>query len=155
MVKEWLAAAIGSLMIAGSSTGAAINRENRQPDRERPASTTRLVTTADVMCVGAAVQARETSLSAAAATQAAATADAYKTRATALASAYSGSDPKAVRENVRKSWDAFKTSTKNAKATWQRSKDNAWKTFRESVKSCKGATEISDASNSSAEVNVQ
>jgi hypothetical protein len=78
MIRTWLAAALGSIFLAGSSTGAGLPRADKMPMKERPesttrelgrnASTTRPSIAVDVMCVGNAVNARELTLSTSACT---------------------------------------------------------------------------------------
>ena len=158
MVKAWLTAALGSIFLMGSTTGAGMHEKDRRPMNERPASTSRPMASSsramkdvDIACVGAAVAARETSLSSAAATQNQAVATAYAARAAALNTAYAGTDAQAVKESVKKAWEDFSKATKGAKQTWQRSKENSWKTFKDAVKACKGAEAITDTSSVSME----
>jgi hypothetical protein len=161
MIRTWLAAALGSIFLAGSSTGAGLPRADKMPMKERPASTTRELgrnasTTrpsiaVDVMCVGNAVNARELTLSTSAAAHSQTVAGAYSARATALASAYTGTDPKTVKAQVKSAWDTYATTVKDAKKAWQTGRENAWKTFRSAVKVCKGGESINDSANASLE----
>lgn len=156
IMREWLVAAIGTLFAFGSSTGPLLYEKGRPPMNERPASSSRPLREGaqrdvDIACVKAAVAARENSLSSAASTQSQAVAAAYTTRAAALDAAYSASDPKTVKQNSKKAWDEFSKIVKGAKQTWQRSKENSWKTFKDAVKACKGSENITDASGISME----
>ena len=162
MVKSWLVAAIGSLFAVGSSTGAGMPHNDRPPIRERPAtssrernerpaSSTRPTKIVDIACVGTAVAARENALTSAASTETQSVAAAYAARASALNAAYQNTDPTQVKTAVKKAWSAFTSATKGARQTWQRSRENSWKTFRDAAKQCKGAEDIADSSNSSAE----
>ncbi len=156
-MKAWLAAALGSLFIMGSSSGAAMQERGRAPMNERPASTSRAMKDGggdrpvDIACVAAAVSARETSLSAGAALQTQAVAAAYAARATALTAAYTGTDAAAVKTAVKKAWSDFAAATKGAKLTWQKNKESSWKTYREAAKACKGAESITDSQNAGTE----
>lgn len=162
MVKSWLVAAIGSLFAVGSSTGAGLPHNDRPPVRERPAtssrernerpaSSTRQTKIVDIACVGAAVAARETALTSAASTETQAIAAAYTARASALSAAYQNTDPTQAKAAVKKAWSDFTSATKGAKQTWQRSRENSWKTYRDAAKQCKGAEDITDSSNMSAD----
>ena len=151
MVRTWLAAALGSIFLAGSTTGASVPRNDRPPMRERPASSTREISTVDIACVSAAVAVREQAISTAAATQSQALASAYATRALSLQTAYAGTDPTTVKMEVKKTWEVFATANKGAKQTWLRSRENSWKTFREAVKACKGVESITDSANAASD----
>ena len=157
MIRSWLAAALGSIFLAGTTTGAGLPRNDRQPENRPPASSTRpflegrASTTpasqpVDIACVGAAVAARETALITASAAETQTVAGAYTTRASALQAAYSATDAKVVRGQVKAAWDTFGTTVKGAKKTWQTGRENAWKTFRAAAKVCKGGESISDTS---------
>ncbi len=156
-MKAWLAAALGSLFIMGSSSGAVMHERGKAPMNERPASTSRAMRDGagdkivDIACVAAAVSARETSLSTGAALQTQAVAAAYTARAAALTAAYTGTDATAVKTAVKKAWSDFATATKGAKLTWQKNKESSWKTYKESVKACKGAEGITDSQNAGTE----
>ncbi len=161
-MREWLAAALGSLFLAGSSTGAALPRMEKQMGKERPAtssmqmmakdrpaSSTKTGQAIDPACIAAAVATRETALATVVSTQHQSIATAYAARATALNTAYAGTDAKTIKENVKKAWDTFAESKKNAKQTAQRGRDNTWNTFKSAAKACKGSESISDARNAS------
>lgn len=150
-MREWLAAAIGSIFLAGSSTGAALPRNDKQMGRERPASSTKQIQAIDVACINAAVVTRETTLGTVVSTKQQSDTDAFAARATALASAYSGTDAKVIKASVKKAWDTFAAAQKNATQTYKRSRDNTWKTYRDALKACKGSETVSDARNSSME----
>lgn len=151
MIKEWLAAAIGSVMMFGSSS-AGMAQNDARPMKDRPASTTRHVSATDIACVGAAVAAREAALSSAMQTHGGAVLAAYTSRASALASAYGASDPKTVRTGVRKAWDDFGKAMKTAKKEWQSAREKAWSGFKAAVKQCGPANEqIADTGNASSE----
>ncbi len=143
MIRSWLAAALGTLFLAGSSTGASLPNNDQRP--HQPAAA-RQALAVDTACVGAAVHAREEALTLASAAQTQTVAAAYAARAAALDTAYTSTDLSSVRNSVRTAWDTFATVTKNAKKTWQSGRENAWKTFRNAIKSCKGAESVSDAS---------
>lgn len=151
MIRSWLAATVGTLFIAGSSTGAALQHNEQRPNPERTGTSTRQIQAVDVACVQAAISARELALSSAATTQSQAVIAAYAARASALSAAYTGTDPKVIKKNVKSAWEAFSTATKNAKKTWQRGRENTWNTFRTAVKACKGGESVSDSTNASVE----
>ncbi len=150
-MREWLAAAIGSIFLAGSSTGAALPRNDRAPIKERPASSTRQISAIDIACISAAVAARESALATVLATKNGTETAAYTARATALSAAYTGTDAKVVKASVKTAWDAFATAQKNAKMTYQRGRESTWQTFKSAIKACKGGESVSDSRNSTIE----
>ncbi len=160
-MREWLAAALGSLFLAGSTSGAALPRNDSMMGKERPttsalqkdrpASSSRQIDAVDVACINTAVATRESTLATALGTHQQTMTAAYAARAAALTAAYTGTDQKTIKANVKKAWDDFATTQKNAKMTSQRSRENTWKTFKTSVKACKGGDSVSDARNASME----
>lgn len=105
-----------------------------------------------IACVGTAVATRENSLSSGMSTYSQSVNSAYTKRATDLATAYSQTTGEAVKTGVKSAWSGFASTTKTAKRSWKNTRDNAWKTFKTSVKACKASTSITDASNSITEV---
>ncbi len=148
-MKEWLVAAIGSMFLLGSSSGAAIQEKGKMPRPERPASTSQQMRNIDITCVAAAVNTRETTLASVVSTHQQSVAAAYAARKTALASAYTGSDPQAVKTAVKKAWTDFQTAGKSAKQIAERSRKNTWEAFKTAMKACKGGESVGDAQNAS------
>lgn len=110
----------------------------------------------NIMCVSAAVSARETSLNAGVATYTNAIKTAYTTRAAALATAYGLSGNDTIRAAVKTAWKQYTSSTQGAKRAWQKSRESTWQTFRTAIKSCgTGAAAIADIENSGWELNGQ
>ena len=170
MIKAWLAsAAVGAMTLFGaSSTGdhkpprmegrekATSTMMERQGEREMNRMGSSTTKTIDVACVAAAVSAREVTLQAGITTLTGDTNTAYITRATALASAYTQTGNDAIKAAVKTTWQQFGAALKIAKKNWQKSRDDAWKTFKTAVKSCGGsAFQISDSNNSSLEASGQ
>src|SRR3989344_2964649 len=150
MFGEWLAAAVGTSLIVGSSTPGMLQRvqqrlQNRQPAKERQYKTP------DITCVAAAVAARESALATGIKTHGDAVSTAYSTRASALGNAYTASSTSAIRTAVRSSWEAFNTSTRTSKRSWQTTRDKVWSDFKTTVKGCKAPSEILDSGNASSE----
>ena len=117
-------------------------------------STTTTTTTAStISCVRNNVNTREQNISKAMGIFTQSMNTAYVNRALALSQAYNqtvGSDK--IRASVRSAWAAFNSSVKSSRETWKSSQKLAWSQFRTAVKSCKGASSISDDTNSASEV---
>ena len=120
----------------------------------RLASSTKAV--ANLPCVTSAISAREASLDSGVSTYTAAINDAYSVRASALASAYAQSGTDAIRAAVQNAWKQFTTSSQGARRAWQKSRESAWSTFRNAIKTCgPSASSISDSSNAGSEMSGQ
>ena len=150
MFGEWLAAAVGTSLIVGSSTPGMLQRV-QQRLQNRPPAKERQYKTPDITCVAAAVAARESALATGIKTHGDAVSTAYSTRASALGNAYTASSTSAIRTAVRSSWEAFNTSTRTSKRSWQTTRDKAWSDFKTKVKGCKAPSEILDTGNASTE----
>jgi hypothetical protein len=136
---------------ANFNQGSSTHKEQRDT---RVGSTTR--PTFNISCVSTAVAARESSLDAAVSTYTTGINSAYTARATALASAYAQTGNVAIRAAVKAAWQQFASATQGSKRAWQKSRENAWATFRTAVKACgPNATAVADTSNASAEVSGQ
>jgi len=131
--------------------GTTTHREERDT---RAASSTG--SAANISCVAAAVAAREASMGTAVSTYTAGINAAYSTRASALASAYALTDATSIRAAVKTAWSSFSSSVKGAKTAWQKSKENAWNSFRTAIKACgPTAVSVADTSGAGMEVNGQ
>ena len=148
---EWLAAAASSMVLGSSSPGMLQKFKERM--QNKPSSVKeRIYSSADITCVAAAIAAREASLSTGAKTHGDSLASAYATRATALAGAYAQTGGSgAMRDAVKKAWEAFNTAVRTARKSWQSARDQAWAQFRTAIKSCEASTDILDSANVSAE----
>ncbi|OGL62690.1 hypothetical protein A3C09_02300 [Candidatus Uhrbacteria bacterium RIFCSPHIGHO2_02_FULL_47_44] len=100
------------------------------------------------LCVENAVRAREAVLGEAINTQTQSILDAYGKRQTALVDLYDDTDMSAknLQKEVKKIWNAFRTSTKNTAKEWKKAKGDAWKTFKADIKECNDKTNRSDGS---------
>lgn len=104
-------------------------------------------------CVASAVATREAALSAGLTDFNAQVVDAYADRASALASAWSGTKTRAeIKTDVKNAWSAFKSAIKTARADWKSDKKNAWSTFKSSVKTCRAPADTVDTSSQGSEV---
>lgn len=120
---------------------------------ERNASATAVVVADKIVCVGAAVNTRETALSAAMTTFTGATNAAYAARGIALKAAYTQATMSTVKAAVKAAWSAFNTSMKTARRAWQKSKNDAWKAYRTAAVACKAPAGVGDGFNSESEFN--
>lgn len=107
--------------------------------------------TSKIMCVGNAVNARETSIDAAMTTYTASLNTAYSTRAAALKQAYTLTTTAAVKAAVKTAWSTFSTSAKSARMTWQTSRNTAWATYRTAAVACKAPAGTGDGVDSGLE----
>lgn len=148
---EWLAGAATSIII-GSTTSPGMLQKLQNRMRLRPnAVKERIYASADIACVAAAVAAREAALTAGIKTHGDAVVAAYSARATGLANAYTATSSPAIRQGVKKAWEAFDSSVREARKNWQTARKNAWQQFRTTIKSCKASAELIDSANESSE----
>lgn len=149
---DWLAAAIGSLVLATSTPGVAPAKKGPPPQNKETARKEQNFASVDAACMAAAVAARESALQSAVSKHGADLAAAYGARAAALSAAYANTGGKAaIKQEIRKAWDTFNASARLAKRAWQSAKDTAWKNFRTAAKNCGASSDISDANNASME----
>lgn len=92
--------------------------------------------TLDLVCAQKAVAAREDALIAAQKASTDKLMAAYQARKTALAAAYAKTDAKERQNAVRMAWKTFGESARGARKTWLTARNDAWKTFRTSAKTC-------------------
>lgn len=103
-------------------------------------------------CMASAVAAREAELAANLSDLHKSISDAYTARASALASAWSGTKTRAeIKAAVKDAWKTFKSSVKSAQASWKSDKKSAWATFKSAAKACKAPSDTDDTSNASTE----
>ncbi len=96
-------------------------------------------------CIGTAVTARETAISAAYTTYSKAIADAYKARGTALTSAWSLTNWQEINNAVKAAWKAFKTSSKTATKNWQTGRRTAWTQFNKDLQGCHASSSVQNS----------
>jgi hypothetical protein len=165
-MNNWFAAAAAGVVslfggFAGShaSTSHTFNVNDSSSTRKEMhdvhvASSTK--TAINISCVASAVSAREDSLNTALTTYTSAIESAYSARSSALVLAYAQSDSNAIRSSVKTAWQQFTSSSQGAKHAWQKSRENAWSTFRNAIKSCgPAASSVADTSNAGSEMSGQ
>jgi len=104
-----------------------------------------------IACVKEAVMDREEGITTAVKKFHTTVSGAYEDRADALEAAYAKTDKKEVKKAVGDAWKTFKATMKKARADWKKERNAAWKTFKTEQKACKAPTEVSDATNESAD----
>lgn len=114
-------------------------------------------TPAQVACVLTAVSVRESALNSGMSALTGAMMSAYSTRTAALQQAYSSTTVGSgtIKNAVQTAWSAFRASMKQARNTWQTTRNSSWSTFRTSVKACKASAAITDTNKSSSEASGQ
>jgi hypothetical protein len=160
-MNNWFAAAAAGVLavfgFAGDrapTTTHSFNGGTSTHKVERVASSTK--PTLDISCVAAAVAAREASLDNAASGYTSGINAAYTARASALASAYALSGNDVIKTAVKAAWKQFTTATQGTKRAWQKSRENAWQTFRTAIKSCgPTASSLADTANAGSELSGQ
>jgi len=162
-MNNWIAAAAaGALAIFGLGGQAPTTTHDfnggtttRKEARDtRTASSTKPVIS--ITCVATAVAAREASIDSAASAYTAGVNAAYTARASALANAYTLTGNDSIRTAVKAAWKQFTSAVQGARRAWQKSRENAWQTFRTAVKACgPSATSVADTENAGSEVSGQ
>ncbi len=92
----------------------------------------------DMVCIQAAVDKRETDLAAGVESFVNGLRQAFAARKDALKAAWANSDKKERDSALKAAWSAFGQSSKKARSDWKAARQNAWKTFRTEMKTCKG-----------------
>lgn len=92
--------------------------------------------TVDIVCVGAAVAAREAALGTGFKTYADKVSAAFTKRASDLAAAWKITDAKQRRAAIKTAWEAGRKSKKEARQGWAKAHKAAWEAFRMVVKAC-------------------
>lgn len=117
-------------------------KDNRGRGEKKGAHAT--TTAAAIACVGGAVTTREQALIAAENTFASAIKGAHTVRASALQTAYTGTNTQTIRASVNSAWDTFNASSKTARKARREAENAAWKAFNSAVKSCKAPGLVED-----------
>lgn len=95
-----------------------------------------ILTDDEIMCVQAAVGARETALQADVTMFQTSWNAALATRATALQTAWALTDKKERRAAIKTAWTAFNASYKEARKAFKSSVKTDWRAFRVAIKAC-------------------
>lgn len=102
----------------------------------------------DKACVGAAVDARESSIITAFTAYNTSALAALTTRRTALAAAWALPTDEEVKKATKAAMSAYKKSIKEARKIFKDARKSAWDTYKTAAKPCRGAGESLDSSNS-------
>ena len=105
-----------------------------------------------IICVGKAVNERESSLFVMRGTYTDAVTVAYKIRANTISKLLeTTTTAKEIKTGNKAIWLTFKDSMKAATKEWRASSASAWKYYKDAVKSCKASTDFTDSVNMSLE----
>ena len=133
----------------GDSSGCLVSANTKKANVK---CTPAIITQAQIVCIGAAVNTREAAIDMAMTAYTTSVNNAYSTRATALQLAYQLTTLKAVQSTVKTTWTNFSNSTKVAKKTWQTARNAAWAQYVKTANACKAASGTGDGGYVSYEV---
>lgn len=111
-------------------------------------SATTAETNTVVVCVQAAIESRDTAVSASVDTYAAAAKSALSVRKDALKAAWALAKKAERREAIKTAWKTYKKAVKTARQTFKESRKTAWNTFKTAMQTCKPA-KTQDSTNQS------